>query len=89
MSTAEVALGALALVTTGAPLVFSFGLLLSMLNVYATSAALNGLPSFHFTPLRMVRVSVLPPLEKLSPVASMGMGAAAELSVLKMNSGSL
>jgi len=42
LSTAVVALGALALVTTGAPLVFSFGLLLSMLNGEATSAALNG-----------------------------------------------
>ena len=32
------------------------------LNVNATSAAVNGLPSLNFTPLRMVKVSVLLPL---------------------------
>ena len=88
-STAVVAL-VLALVTTEHCWCSASSVLaLSMLNVDATSAAVNGLPSFLFTPLRMVSVSVLPPLEKLSPVASMGIGAWAELSVLKMNSGSL
>src|SRR5713226_8402326 len=50
-----------ALVGIGVPTMLSAGVLMSRLNVYATSAALNGLPSFHFTPCRMVRVSVLPP----------------------------
>ena len=47
------------------------------------------MPSFHLTPDRMVSVSVLPPFDQEYPVASMGIGAWAELSVLKMNSGSL
>ena len=34
----------------------------SRLKVKATSAAVIGLPSLHFTPLRMVKVSVLLPL---------------------------
>src|ERR1700750_2284565 len=37
----------------------------------------------------MVRVSVLPPFDHEYPVASIGIGDCAELSVLKMNSGSL
>jgi hypothetical protein len=60
LSTAVVASGALALATTGAPEVYSFGFCLIRLKVNATSLAVNGLPSFHLTPLRMVRVSVLP-----------------------------
>ena len=55
----------------------------------ATSLALNALPSFHFTPERMVSVSVLPEFDQALAVASIGIGACAELSVLKMNSGSL
>ena len=89
LSTAVVAFGAVALVTMGAPLVFSFGLFFSKLKVNATSLALNALPSFHFTPERVVSVSVLPPFDQAAFVASIGIGACAELSVLKMNSGSL
>ena len=76
---------------TGAPGgVQGFGLLLIMLKVKATSLALNGLPSFHLTPgpdgqrQRLARRWT-----RLYPVASMGIGAWAELRVLKMNSGSL
>ena len=39
----------------------SAGCVLIMLNVYATSAAVNGFPSLHLTPDRTVMVSVLPP----------------------------
>src|SRR5437879_363847 len=55
-STAVVALGALALAGTGVPSVARPGCVLIMLKVNATSLALNGLPSFHFTPDRVVRV---------------------------------
>jgi hypothetical protein len=40
--------------------------------VYATSAAVNGVPSFHFTPCRMVKVIVLPPFDHAYFVASHG-----------------
>ena len=33
---------------------------------------MNGVPSLHFTPLRMVRVSFVKPLFQLDPVASQG-----------------
>ena len=47
-----------------------------MLNVKATSLAVNGLPSFHFTPERIGMVSVLPPSDQLGwPEASIGIGA--------------
>src|ERR1022692_1528524 len=78
-----------ALVGSGVPTILSAGFLMNRLNVYATSAALNGLPSFHFTPWRMVRLSVLPLFDQVYPVASMGTGASVEFSVLKMKSGSL
>ncbi len=46
-----------------------------MLKVKATSVAVNGLPSLHFTPLRMGMVSVLPPLDQVAaPEASIGIG---------------
>ena len=68
-STAVVAFGAVALAGTGVPLVSRPGFVRIMLKVNATSLALNGLPSFHFTPDRMVRVRVLPPFDQLYPVA--------------------
>jgi len=40
----------------------SAGCFLSRLKVKRTSAALNGFPSLHLTPLRIVTVSVLLPL---------------------------
>ena len=64
LSVADVALGAEALVTTGAPEVNRAGCALIMLNVKATSLALNGLPSFHLTPVRTGIVTVFPPLER-------------------------
>src|SRR5262249_62253284 len=45
------------------------------LKVYATSAAVRAVPSFHFAPLRIVNVSVLKPLDHLDSVASIGTGA--------------
>ena len=38
-------------------------LFFSMLNVKATSAGVSGVPLFHFTPWRIVKVIVLPPLD--------------------------
>src|SRR6516162_6881913 len=55
---------AVALVGAGVPVWASAGFLASRLKVNATSAALNDWPSLHFTPDLVVRVSVLPPLEK-------------------------
>ena len=69
---AEVGLGAEALTGTGVPSVFRPGCVLIMLNVNATSAALNAVPSFHFTPGRMVKVIDLPPLLQAYLVASHG-----------------
>ena len=72
-SCTDVAEGAEALVTIGAPVVNSAGWALIMLKVKATSLAVNGLPSFHLTPERTGIVSVLPPLEKVGwPDASIG-----------------
>src|SRR5215471_12772558 len=79
---------ALALVGAGVPVWASAGFLASRLKVNATSAALNGLPSLHFTPDLVVTVSVLPPLEKVYAVASIGTGAWLGLRMLKKNSGS-
>ena len=42
------------------------------LNVYTTSAAVIGVPSFHLTFLRMVNVSELLPAPHCQEVASMG-----------------
>ena len=42
--------------------------------MYATSFALNGLPSLQFAPLRTVNVSVLKPFVQCDDVASMGTG---------------
>ena len=53
----------------------------------ATSAAVNGWPSFHFTPLRIVNVSVLLPSLQAQAVASHGV-ALPLLSVLTKTSGS-
>ena len=44
------------------------------LNVYATSAAVKGLPSLHVAPLRIVKVSVLKPFDHWEEVASQGAG---------------
>ena len=45
------------------------------LNVKATSAAVIAVPLFHFTPWRIVKVIVLPPLLHAYAVASHGIGA--------------
>ncbi len=57
--------------------------------VNATSPALNGLPSFHFTPDRVLMVSVLPPLDQVYPVPRRSKGAWLGFRVFQMNSGSL
>src|SRR5579859_3270544 len=89
-SVTEVALLAVALVTVGAPEVYSAGCALIMLNVNATSLAENGLPSFHFTPARTGMVSVLPPLDQVgAPEASMGTGGWVGLTLFQMYNGSL
>src|SRR6516164_2163226 len=79
---------AVALTGAGVPVWAREGFLASRLKVKATSAALNGLPSLHLTPDRVVRVSVLPPSEKAYVVASIGTGAWLGLRMLKKNSGS-
>src|SRR5262249_16490531 len=56
-STAVLGVGAVALTGTGVPSVCSPLVVLIMLNVKATSLAVNGLPSFHWTFCRMSRVS--------------------------------
>jgi len=64
VSTAEVALGAVALTGSGVgpgALEARAEFFISKLNVNATSAAVIGLPSLNFTPGRIVNVSVLPP----------------------------
>src|SRR6516162_412161 len=82
--------GPVAVAETGAgvPVWAREGFLASRLKVNATSAALNGWPSLHFIPGRVVRVSVLPPSEKAYAVASIGTGAWLGLRMLKKNSGS-
>jgi hypothetical protein len=55
----------------------------SSLKVNTTSAAVNGLPSDHFTPLRMVNVTVLLSLLHTQEVASHG--EVLPLSRLSMN----
>ncbi len=45
-------------------------------NVYATSLALNGWPSDHFTPSRVVMVSWVPLASQEYPVARIGAGFA-------------
>ena len=50
---------------TARPVVLTSGYFLSMLNVNATSAAVIGVPSDHFTPGRIVNVIDLPPLAQL------------------------
>ncbi len=47
-------------------------------NVYATSFALNGWPSDHFTPSRVVIVRTLPVVSQEYAVASIGCGSASE-----------
>ena len=42
------------------------------LKVKATSAGVNAVPSFHFTPWRIAKVIVLPPLDHAYDVASHG-----------------
>ncbi len=42
------------------------------LKVYATSAAVSGVPSLHLTPGRIVNVSDLLPAPQLQEVASIG-----------------
>src|SRR5215472_4872198 len=64
VSTAVVGLGAVALIGTGGGEEgVSDGFLLRRLKVNATSRAVIGLPSLNFTPLRIVRVRVRPPLD--------------------------
>ncbi len=89
VSTAVVALGAVALTGTGVPLVSRPGCVLIMLYVNATSLALNGLPSFHFTPERVVMVSVFPLFDQLYPVPRTWNGASCGFRMFQMNSGSL
>ena len=48
------------------------GYFLISLKVKTTSAGVNGVPSFHLTPWRMVNVIVLPPLDQAYFVASHG-----------------
>ena len=79
----------MALTGTGVPSVSRPGCVLIMLKVNATSLAVNGLPSFHFTPDRVVRVSVLPLFDQLYPVARTWNGASCGLRMFQMNSGSL
>ena len=45
------------------PLRLTAALAFSMLKVKTTSAGVNGWPSFHFTPWRIAKVSVFPPLD--------------------------
>src|SRR5262249_33498355 len=54
----------------------------SMLKVKATSSGVNAWPSFHFTPWRIAKVSVFPPLDHAYDVASHGvyLGGAARLN---------
>src|SRR5579863_4125283 len=81
----EVGLVAVALVTVGAPEVYSAACDLIMLNVNATSLAVNALPSFHFTPERIGTVSVFPPLDQVGcPEARTGTGGSVGLTLLKM-----
>src|ERR1700685_4786525 len=89
VSTAWVGLGAVALTGTGVPSVSRPGCVLIMLNVNATSLALNGLPSFHFTLERVVMVSVLPPFDQLYPIPRILNGASLGFRMFQMNSGSL
>src|SRR6185437_67976 len=56
---------AVALVGTGVAGTLRAGNFLIRLKVKATSAALNGLPSLHFTPDRVVMARVLPPLDQV------------------------
>src|SRR5580698_6850672 len=49
------------LANAGRPATFAAGVVLTRLNVAATSAGPNDDPSLNFTPVRMVNVSVLPP----------------------------
>ena len=79
----------MALTGTGVPLVSRPGFVRIMLKVNATSLALNGLPSFHFTPERVVMVSVLPPFDQLYPVPRRSKGAWLGFRMFQMNSGSL
>ena len=89
LSTAVVGLVAVALAGTGVPSVATPGCVLIMLKVNATSLAVNALPSFHFTPDRVVMVSVLPPSDQLYAVPSTLNGACFGLRMFQMNSGSL
>src|SRR6476661_4567190 len=45
------------------PLRLTAAVFFSMLKVKTTSAGVNGWPSFHFTPWRIAKVSVFPPLD--------------------------
>src|SRR5215469_776682 len=76
-----------ALTGIGVAGVFSAGYFLIRLNVNATSAALNGLPSLHFTPSRVVIVMVLPSGDHEYFVASSGTGGSVGFCVLKTISG--
>src|ERR1700684_145468 len=89
-SVTEVALVAVADVTTGAPAVNSFGFAFSMLKVNATSLAVNGLPSLHSTPARTGVVTDLPSADQVGwPDASIGFGFCVGTMLLKMYRGSL
>ena len=60
------------LASGGSPYTLAAGLLLVPLNVAATSAGVKAEPSLHLTPVRIVKVSVLPPLDQAYAVASHG-----------------
>ena len=66
---------------------FAAGVVFTRLNVAATSAGVKADPSLHLTPVRIVKVRVLPPLDHAYVVASHGYDVPA-LSVSNSNSGS-
>src|ERR1700722_414243 len=87
VSTAVVASGAVAVTGIGVAGVLMAGNFLIRLKVKATSAALNGLPSLHFTPGRVVIVSVLPSADQEYFSPSLGTGGSVGFCVSKTNSG--
>jgi hypothetical protein len=56
-------------------LISSAGYCLRRLNVNSTSAALIGCPSLHFTPSRIVKVSVLLSADQANAEASIGVAS--------------
>src|SRR5579862_3693214 len=87
VSTAVFAPGAVALTGIGVAGVLMAGNFLIRLKVNATSAALKALPSLHFTPGRVVTVSVLPSGDQEYFSPSSGTGGSVGFCVSKTNSG--